>query len=461
MEAQFHVCGLCDEWRWRQARSKIGTPFGRSRPTSARPSATAGPGALSPGTAWLPLRGTALGVLGGRSHLLVSCPRSRRAPSPTTASAPFPPPVLFFRACPGRPRRTHSVARFPTPARPDSAQMAEKRPSTDGLVDNIDPRESTELQELPYTEKSTEPAAIPLKEKLITCFWIALNTFSTLGLIFLSKRVFSDEQLHACQLMVVMWHFTATGLVLFVATRGPFRAFKAIRLNPWDMLPVCAFFAGYVVLGNLSLTYNSIGFYQLSKVMTTPCVVLINFALFQKTVTRYMLAAILITCIGVSLTINEEAKTALFGVVIATLAFCSTALYQIWIGKKIEDFAVSAPQLLLNQAPISVLLLVPFVPFFDKIPDFTKVPTDILYSVCASGIFASLYNLSQFLIIGRTSALTFNIVSHLKTIMILSIGWYSEGKILSTRDWCGVALALGGGWVYSHLAMKAKQQTRK
>lgn len=261
--------------------------------------------------------------------------------------------------------------------------------------------------------------------------------------------------------MVVMWHFTATGLVLYVASRSPFRAFKAIRLNPWDMLPVCAFFAGYVVLGNLSLTYNSIGFYQLSKVMTTPCVVLINFVLFRKTVTRYMLAAILATCFGVSLTINEAAKTQLFGVIIATLAFCSTALYQIWIGKKIEDFGVSGPQLLLNQAPISVLLLVPFVPFFDKIPDLSIVPTNILYSVCASGIMASLYNLSQFLIIGRTSALTFNIVSHLKTIMILSIGWYSEGKILSSREWCGVLLALGGGWVYSHLALKAKSQQRK
>ncbi|KAF2012549.1 TPT-domain-containing protein [Aaosphaeria arxii CBS 175.79] len=338
--------------------------------------------------------------------------------------------------------------------------MVEKRPSTDGLVDNIDPRSSNdiELEELPKYEQPEAPVALPLKEKLITCFWIAMNTLSTVLLVFLSKSVFSDKQLQKCQLMVVMWHFTATALVLFISTRGPFRAFKAVRINPKDMLPVCAFFAGYVVLGNLSLTYNSIGFYQLAKVMTTPCVVLLNFVLFRKTVTRWMLAAILATCIGVSFTINEAAKTQLFGVIIATMAFCSTALYQIWIGKKIEDFAVSAPQLLLNQAPISVLLLIPFVPFFDQMPDLSLVPNKILYSVCASGIMASLLNLSQFLIIGRTSALTFNIVSHLKTIMILSIGWYSEGKILSPREWLGVLLALGGGWMYSHLALKAKKQ---
>jgi solute carrier family 35 protein E3 len=257
-----------------------------------------------------------------------------------------------------------------------------------------------------------------------------------------------------------MWHFATTALVLFVASRSPFRLFKPVRLNPWDMLPVCAFFAGYVVLGNLSLTYNDVGFYQLAKVMTTPTVVLINFVLFRKTVTRWMLAAILTTCLGVSFTMNEAVKTQLFGVIIATLAFCSTALYQIWIGKKIEDFAVSGPQLLLNQAPISVLMLIPFVPIFDRIPDITAVPTEILWSIAGSGIMASMVNLSQFLIIGRTSALTFNIVSHIKTILILSIGWYSEGKILNGKEWLGVLLALGGGWVYSHLAMKAKMQRK-
>jgi hypothetical protein len=79
-----------------------------------------------------------------------------------------------------------------TPRSPLSVELtfspAEKRPSSDGLVDNVDPRDSSELQELPQFEKSIEEPALPLKEKLITLFWIGLNTLSTLGLIFLSKR---------------------------------------------------------------------------------------------------------------------------------------------------------------------------------------------------------------------------------------------------------------------------------
>jgi hypothetical protein len=67
---------------------------------------------------------------------------------------------------------------------------AEKRPSTDGLVDNVDPRSSHELDDdsLPKYEAPKEPAEIPFREKVITSFWIAINTLSTLGLIFLSKR---------------------------------------------------------------------------------------------------------------------------------------------------------------------------------------------------------------------------------------------------------------------------------
>lgn len=61
----------------------------------------------------------------------------------------------------------------------------------------MDPRPSHELDELPSFETpAAEPAPLPLREKLITCFWIALNTLSTLGLIFLSKRYVPACSLH-------------------------------------------------------------------------------------------------------------------------------------------------------------------------------------------------------------------------------------------------------------------------
>lgn len=54
-----------------------------------------------------------------------------------------------------------------------------------------------------------------------------------------------------------------------------------------------------------------------------------------------------------------------------------------------KDFAVSSPQLLLNQAPISVLLLAFMVPFFDTVPDVQKIPRDTIVALFLSGLAAA------------------------------------------------------------------------
>jgi hypothetical protein len=47
------------------------------------------------------------------------------------------------------------------------------------------------------------------------------------------------------------------------------------------------------------------------------------------------------------------------------------------------------------------------MPFIDTIPDFTLIAPRVLYTLLGPGILANLLNLAQFLIIGRTSTLTF------------------------------------------------------
>ena len=150
-------------------------------------------------------------------------PPARRAPVPTVRLRPAPPlpcpPVLYpppghariaSSACPFVPslpllastntsspwvreagrRATGLFRALRAPQLWLTATAVEKRPSTDGLVDNVDPRESTEfeMEELPTYEKPAEPSPVSLKDKIITCFWISVNTLSTLGLIFLSKK---------------------------------------------------------------------------------------------------------------------------------------------------------------------------------------------------------------------------------------------------------------------------------
>lgn len=124
--------------------------------------------------------------------------------------------------------------------------------------------------------------------------------------------------------------------------------------------------------------------------MTTPCVALLQYVVLGKSTSFPTLSALASVCIGVGLTNTGAAGTTTLGASTATAAFTVTAFYQVWIGKKMKDFAVSSPQLLLNQAPISVLLLAFVAPVFDTVPEVQKIPRDTLVALFLSGLAAAL-----------------------------------------------------------------------
>lgn len=126
--------------------------------------------------------------------------------------------------------------------------------------------------------------------------------------------------------------------------------------------------------------------------MTTPVVALLQYIFLGKAVTPLTVFALAATCVGVGLTNTGSgaAGTTVFGASIAIAAFTVTAFYQVWIGKKLKDFDVSSPQLLLNQAPIASIMLLFLVPFFDTLPSKDAIPRDTGIALILSGLVAAL-----------------------------------------------------------------------
>ncbi|CAG8949730.1 hypothetical protein HYFRA_00004049 [Hymenoscyphus fraxineus] len=328
----------------------------------------------------------------------------------------------------------------------DSAE-ADLEESRTGLLSNNKKNEDGIVEKIMGGKKQ-------LRKRVIDVACIGLNIMSTVTLVFLNKWILQDKQLRKMQISFAMWHFTCTTIVLWIASQSPFRLFAPVRLPFFQMIPLCSFFAGFLILGNLSLALNSIGFYQLAKIMTTPSVALLQYFFLGKSITLLTMGTLASVCIGVGLTNSGAAGTSAVGASIAVAAFTVTAFYAVWIDKKMRDFNVSSSQLLLNQAPISALLLAFLVPFFDTMPDVSLISRDTLIALLLSGLAAASLNLSQFLIIGRMSALTYGVASNVKTIIILTYGWFSEGRILTATDALGIVLALGGATVYSQLSNK-------
>jgi len=77
-------------------------------------------------------------------------------------------------------------------------------------------------------------------------------------------------------------------------------------LSHSDVFPITLSFCSFVVFNNLSLQYNSVGFYQLMKVMTTPVVVVLQDLMYGVSLSWQLKVALAHVCVGVAMaTVND------------------------------------------------------------------------------------------------------------------------------------------------------------
>ncbi|KAF5686335.1 solute carrier family 35 member E3 [Fusarium circinatum] len=259
--------------------------------------------------------------------------------------------------------------------------------------------------------------------------------------VFTNKAILSGNSLKHAQLSFAAFHFTITGLVLFILSRPRFAFFTPKSVAVRQMIPLSTVMALNVIFPNLSLAYSSVPFYQISRILITPCVAAMNFVLYRATLPFYACMALVPACVGVGMvsyfdtkaTSASAATTGLLGVVFAFLGIFFSSLYT----------------LLLNQAPLSAFLLLYFIPFVDKAPAQEDLSLDLWVLILMSGIFAALVNISQFFIIAEMGPVTSTVVAHGKTCIIVAIGWYISGRNVADKSIIGLMMALLGIILYS------------
>lgn len=140
-----------------------------------------------------------------------------------------------------------------------------------------------------------------------------------------------------------------------------------------------------VILPNLSLAFSSVTFYQVARILLTPCVALMNFVLYRATLPRNALIALIPACAGVGMVSYYDSlpaadvavkTTSGLGVIFAFTGIFASSLYTVWIGAYHRKLQMSSMQLLFNQAPVSFLMLLYVIPFVDTFPVWTEVPVN-------------------------------------------------------------------------------------
>lgn len=227
---------------------------------------------------------------------------------------------------------------------------------------------------------------------------------------------------------------------------------------------------GYIVLNNLNLQLNTVGFYQITKIAVAPAVLAAEALFLGKRSSRAVAASIGVVCAGVALaTITDpqlvagDGSGALLGLLVGAGAIAATTAYQIWAGTKQRELGAGSMQLLDQYAPIAAGMLAGLVLVREPVGKLGTPDPDTLlgfpYSVAAvvaiavSAGLGLLVSLSTFLVIGATSSLTYNVVGHVKTVIILAGGCLFFGDEMPPKKLAGISLAMAGIVWYSQLKM--------
>lgn len=322
---------------------------------------------------------------------------------------------------------------------------------------------ATSSVQLPsLSRSSSQPVADPSNSEVAAV--IAFNFFSSTGIVSANKLVFNGGFSFATTL--TFFHFVSTFVgLLLLARLGMFQP-KRLDLKKASKLAMAGM--GFVVFSNLSLQHNSVGFYQVMKHMTVVGVVIIEALMFRKYLPRTFWGAISCVCVGVCITGATDFKLNLVGTIYATLNILCTSFYQIWCGSLQKSLEANPLQLQLYIAPLSAMFILPIVPIFDNwMPSSSnsifhvELTEGLVRNILITGVLALCVNISIFLLIGKTSAVTYNIAGNGKTAFLLAADFMFFGRPFLVSNIVGLATTLFGVIWYTRLKLQEREDNKR
>ncbi|XP_050212919.1 UDP-rhamnose/UDP-galactose transporter 1-like [Mercurialis annua] len=280
-----------------------------------------------------------------------------------------------------------------------------------------------------------------------------MNVVSSVGIIMANKQLMSSSgYAFGFATTLTGFHFAVTALVGLVSNATGLSVSKHVPM--WELFWF-SIVANMSITGmNFSLMLNSVGFYQISKLSMIPVVCIMEWILHNKHYSKEVKLSVFVVVIGVGVCTVTDVKVNAKGFICACLAVISTSLQQITIGSLQKKYSIGSFELLSKTAPIqamSLLVLGPFVDYYlnGNLITTYKMSSGALLFIILSCSLAVFCNMSQYLCIGRFSATSFQVLGHMKTVCVLTLGWLLFDSELTMKNIMGMVIAVGGMVVYS------------
>lgn len=280
---------------------------------------------------------------------------------------------------------------------------------------------------------------------------VVANVVSVISVIVLNKMLYQPPYNFAFPTLLISFHFLCTWL--FVMALYTLRVFESKRLPYRTYIQLAAAQTASVCFVNLSLVFNSVGTYQVLKFTNIAVICIIEYVALAKIYPFLVYVSLAGIICGVCVATVTEVSFSATGLFYGLLGSLSTAIYQI-LNKYIQQTdEVSAMQLLLFESPFTVMWSLLFALVTEPVMQLPSMNFGFVGLALLSGLAAFGVNVTCYLIIGKTSPVTYGVVGHLKTCGVLLFGYVLLGQRAEFWNLMGIAGAFFSIITYTHLTL--------
>ncbi|XP_073156129.1 probable sugar phosphate/phosphate translocator At3g14410 [Henckelia pumila] len=302
-----------------------------------------------------------------------------------------------------------------------------------------------------------------VREEFVTYAYILIYIALSSGQIFFNKWVLSSKEINfPYPLGLTMLHMIFSSVLCFVLTKvlKIFKIEEGMTLDIYisSVIPIGAMFAMTLWLGNTAYLYISVAFAQMLKAIMPVAVFILGVFAGLEIMSGKMLLIMSVISFGVLVASYGEIDINWIGVVYQMGGVVGEALRLIFmeIFVKRKGLKLNPISMMYYVSPCSAIcLLIPWIflekPRMDEQGTWSFKPLIlILNSLCTFAL-----NLSVFLVISHTSALTIRVAGVVKdwVVVLLSALLFADTK-LTLINLFGYAVAIAGVAAYNNHKLK-------
>jgi len=297
--------------------------------------------------------------------------------------------------------------------------------------------------------------------------WWATNVLASASIVMVNKQLMGSKGTQygfnyattLCAFHFILTFFSSRALKEW---KGKAKAASNEDAKEKGVLPMADLIT-FVIMANLSivslnmsLMINNVSLYQIAKLGIPPFTAVVETTFFSKSYAKSQYAAMVLTLVGVSLVTVAEfnAMGSAIGIAVAGISIVSSSMQQILCGYYQRKNGMSSNDFLAAVSKWQGISMIFLGPILDRFfvgrwvwtYSFTYGALIFLVLSCSC---ACVVNASHFMCLGRFSAVSYQIMGHAKTVLVLGAGYVLFGGVVTNQQFLGLFVAVAGMVLYA------------